>query len=175
MLQAVKDLPEPKRTFVLAHADYTPVGAAAKRAGITRSEALEFLDDADVMLALRMCRDPASRAIGVGLQWQLSKAKEIVDYGTEQDTAYDKTGNPIGERMKDAFNAVKSLELIGKLTGALGTGTTINIGGMNEKQKHETFTRIRDVCRARMRAGEPIEAAFSRPVELPPPPEGLFE
>lgn len=176
-LQAVKDLPPDKRAFVLAFADYAPIGAAARRAGVTRQEALEFLDDTDVQLALQMCRDPASRAIGVGLQWQLTKSKEIVDYGTELDIAYDKNGNEIGERMKDAFNAVKALELIGKLTGAIGTGgNTINLGTMNDKQKTDTFERLRDTLRARARAGEPLEAAFSRPVELPAElPDGLFE
>src|SRR5262249_19816850 len=155
--QAVKDLPEPQKAFVLAHADYTPIGTAAHRAGITRAQAVEFLEDPDVMIALRMCREPACRAIGVGLQWQLTKAKEIVEYGTELAQAYDKSGNAIGERMKDAFNAVKALELIGKLTGSIG-GTAINVGAMSDKVKTEAFERIRNALRARARAGEPIEA-----------------
>lgn len=175
MLQAVKDLPEPARTFVLSHADYTPIGAAAKRAGITRAEALDLLDEPDVMVALRMCRDPALQAVGVGMQYQLSKVKEIIEYGTEQDQAFDKMGNPIGERMKDAFNAVKALDLLAKLTGMTSATPGLSPGTMSDKVKAETFGRVRDALRARLRAGESIEATFSRPVDVSEAPEGLFE
>lgn len=175
MLQAVQNLEEPKRTFVLAHANGAPIGMAAKQAGISRLDAMDFLDDADVVTALRMCRDPASRAIGVGMQYQLTKAKEIIEYGMEQAPTFDKFGNPIGERMKDAFNGVKALELLAKITGTIGKEKEIDSGSMSEKKKIEAFTRVRDALRARLQAGESIEATFSRPVDITDAPEGLFE
>ena len=167
---AVERLPQEQQRFVV---EYATEGFEFRNscvvAGVKQDVAKAWLTTPEVQTAISLITNVSMHSVGISLHYLLSAQKEILERCMQHRPVIDKKGQVVeGEWTFDAFNANKSIENLGKLTGHLsggGVNLNVNITGLSQSQREMELNRILNALEARQTAGESIiEAEFK---ELP--------